>query len=243
MGRLSERHTKHTATPARYYKARLTWNPAHEWEIALKEGTDAPERRRARCAFQPVDRAVGRQAQEHPPDDLVVGVGHGHVLADRADIAGAAKDIVCHQPVEAEDGDGREVETVEGAAVCPAGARVLREGRLEHGARESAELQRLQTAELRQLGAEPAPLRLPVPARQPGGLEPEGYMFHGDGHDRLSSSAYLLLRSARTTRDGWRERVDITNVSPAGGVTKPREVLERDESLLLHARRGSMSRA
>ena len=28
-----------TATPTRFYKARLTWNPAHGWEIALKDGT------------------------------------------------------------------------------------------------------------------------------------------------------------------------------------------------------------
>ena len=30
---------EHTATPTRFHKARLTWNPAHGWEIALKDGT------------------------------------------------------------------------------------------------------------------------------------------------------------------------------------------------------------
>lgn len=30
---------EHTATPTRFYKARLTWNPAHGWEIAFKDGT------------------------------------------------------------------------------------------------------------------------------------------------------------------------------------------------------------
>ena len=30
---------EHTATPTTWYKARLTWNPAHGWEIALKDGT------------------------------------------------------------------------------------------------------------------------------------------------------------------------------------------------------------
>jgi YD repeat-containing protein len=30
---------EHTATPTRFYKARLTWNPAHGWEIALRDGT------------------------------------------------------------------------------------------------------------------------------------------------------------------------------------------------------------
>jgi RHS repeat-associated protein len=30
---------EHTATPTRFHKARLTWNPAHGWEIAFRDGT------------------------------------------------------------------------------------------------------------------------------------------------------------------------------------------------------------
>jgi YD repeat-containing protein len=30
---------EHTATPSRFYKARLTWNASHGWEIALRDGT------------------------------------------------------------------------------------------------------------------------------------------------------------------------------------------------------------
>jgi hypothetical protein len=79
--------------------------------------------------------------------------------------------IVGHQSVEAELGHGREVEAVEGAAVRSAGTRVLLQGRLKQGARERAEPERLETAELRQLGAESAPLRLAVSAGQPGGFQ------------------------------------------------------------------------
>src|SRR2546427_7249728 len=92
--------------------------------------------------------------------------------------------IVGHQAGDLEFGHGSQVEPVECAAMSPAGADMLPQGRLEHATWERAISKWIGGPELCELGTKAFPPGLPVSAREPGrGDLDVGLQFRQRGDD------------------------------------------------------------
>lgn len=202
---------------------RLQRQPSGWWRRDSFLGTSAglaPAAGGRRCWIRLRDSIFSMLAPDLPSRTSVLRVGsapRNHHHEPQSPRRLSLNGIVGHQAGDVELGHGSQVEPVECAAMSPAGAGMLPQGRLEHAAGERAKSKRIGGPKLCELGTKAFPPGLPVAAREPGrgeldvGLE---FRQRGDDDEVLARHVVTHRLALRLVPEELEQRatVDVEHV-------------------------------